>query len=195
MKFSPNNFLTELKNIVPGGLRQNPTAPLPGDGGFNQDYNLGLNGGVFSGSAALSTVNNVPIITSAASQTTVATYGFLVPRDYDENSDQIRVRILARMGGATNTPTLTVASSTTLLGGTVGVAGTSVTSAALSNVEAAYEFDLSGQGLTRDEILSFVITAGAHTTDALQIFAIEIVYASCIVSWKDGLDALGNPLR
>jgi len=195
MKFSPNNFLQNIKNIVPGGLRQNPTAPLPNDGGFNLDYSLGLNGGVFAAGATFTTVNNVPIISSAASNTTIATYGFLVPRDYDENSDQIRVRLLARMGGATNTPTLTVASSTTILGSTVGIAGTSVTSSAITATEAVYEFDLSGQGLTRDEILSFVITAGAHTTDAVQIFAVEVVYASCIVSWRDGLDALGNPLR
>ena len=123
MLFTPDNFLYNVKQIVPGGAKELSTSPQPADGGFNQDYNLGLNGGVFSGSAALSTVNNVPIITSAASQTTVVTYGFLVPRDYDENADQIRVRILARMGGTTNTPTLTVASSTTLLGSTVGVAG------------------------------------------------------------------------
>lgn len=195
MHFSPNNFLYLVKQLVTGGLKPDATGPLPADGGFYLDYQVALGSGINSTGATIISVNNVPILSSAASNTLITDIGFLVPRDYDEASDQIKVRLLARSGGTTNTPTLTVASSTTQLGSTVGVAGTSVVSAAITAVEAAYEFDLSGQGLTRDSILNFTVTASAHTTDTVQIFGIEVVYASCLVSWKDGFDALGNPLR
>lgn len=195
MHLSPNNFLYLIKQTVTGGLAPNTTGPLPADGGFNLDAVLSLAPDVPGASATVVNVNNTPVLSSAASQTTIGTWSFPIGRDYDEAGDQIRVRLLARSAGATNTPTLTVNSFITALGGTVGVAGTIVVGTAITATEAAYEFNLSGQGLVRDSVLSFNVVAGAHTTDAVQIFAVEVTYASCLVSFRDGLDALGNPLR
>lgn len=209
MRFTPDNFLYALRQIVTGGGKlSNSTLPAP-DGGFNQDVNVGLNSGPLASGATLTTSNNVPIISSAASSTAllINTNSFIVPRDYDQTTDKVIVRIFAKSAGTTDTPTLTVASSTTVLAGTVGVAAKSITGAAISNKVAVYEYDLSGLGLVRDEILSFTLTSAVHNTDAVQVFAIELVYASTLVAFTDGnltggdptdlagLDALGNPLR
>lgn len=197
MKFSLNNFLYAIKQIVTGGgfAVNSGNTLTSADGGFNQDYNLGLNSGVpASSTVTYTTSSNVPVLQAAAATTTVGTFGFLVPRDYDQATDKLIVRILAKMAGATDAPTLTVAPKVNPL----GVAQTtpaSVVSAALSTTERAFEFNLSGNGLARDAIVSFTLTAGAHTTDALLIYAIEVVYASCIVSYIDDVDALGIPLR
>jgi hypothetical protein len=206
MKFGPQNFLFGVKNIVPGS--DSPLATggaVPADGGFLLDVSMDLNDGVFAGSTiTYTTASTVPIISAAAATTLITTYGFQIPRDYDETSDKVVVRILARDAGTTNTPTLTVASSTTIMNATGAMAAgvvignpgvTAPVSAALSSTLTEYEFDLSGQGLTRDSILSFTITASAHTTDAVQIFAVGLVYASCLVSWRDAVDVLNHPLR
>lgn len=196
MKFALNNFLFALKNIVTGSNKPAATGGVPGvDGGFNLDVTLDLGDVVLGSGTTYTTTSNVPLLSNAASNTSIGTFSQAIPRDYDEASDKFLVRIIAKSAGATNSPTITVASSTTILGGTVGVAGTSVVSAATTSLLAVYEFDLSGQGLLRDTILSGTITIGAHTTDAFQVFAIEFVYSSCVVSYKDTTDALGNPLR
>ena len=206
MKYGPYNFLFGIKNLVPGS--DTPVATggaVPADGGFLLDVSMDLNDGVFAGSTiTYTTASTVPIISAAAATTLITTYGWQVPRDYDETTDYVVVRVLARDAGTTNTPTLTVASSTTIMNSTgilaagvaIGATGfTAPVSAALSSTLTEYEFPLSGQGLVRDSILSFTITASAHTTDAVQIFAVDLVYASCLVSWRDAVDVLNHPLR
>lgn len=198
MKYGPQNFLYGIKQLVSGSNKPAATGGVPGvDGGFNQDYMLDNGDVVLGTGTTYTTTSNVPILSNAASSTnlTVGTFSYLIPRDYDQASDKLLIRIVAKSAGGTDTPKITVASSTSALGGTVGVAGTSVTSASTSSTLAVYEFDLSGQGLVRDTILSAVITLATHNTDAFQVFFIEIVYASNLVAYTDGVDALGNPLR
>lgn len=196
MKLSLNNFLIGIKQIVTGSNRPALVGGVPGaDGGFNLDVTYDLGDVVLGSGTTFTTTSNVPLLSNAASNTSIGTITQLIPRDYDEASDKFLVRVIAKSAGGTNSPTITIASSTTVLGGTVGVTGSTVVSGATSSTLTAYEFDLSGQGLVRDAILSATITIGAHTTDAFQVFAIEIVYSSCVVSYKDTTDALGNPLR
>lgn len=205
MKFSPNNYLYMVKQLVTGSDVPVLTGgSVPADGGYLVDQPFMLNNGVLAASTiTYTTASTVPLISAAAATTNIGVWSMQIPRDYDQTSDKFIVRILARSAGATNTPTLTVASSTTIMNSTgaiasgvaIGAPGTSVTSAALSTTLTEYEFDLSGQGLTRDSILSFNLAASAHTTDAVQVFAIAAVYASCQVSWLDAVDVLNHPLR
>lgn len=195
MKFSLNNFLYALKQIVTGSNAVN-AGGLPGvDGGYNEDVTLDLLDVTLGSGTTAVTVSNTQALSNAATNTSFGNISYLIPRDYDEASDKLLVRLIARTAGTTDFPTLTVASSTSVLGGTVGVAGTSKTSAVVTSSTAVYEFNLSGQGLKRDTNLALLMTMGAHTTDAIQLFAVQIVYASTIVSFIDGNDAVGNPLR
>jgi len=205
MRFSCDNFLYALKQIVTGGGKlSNSTLQAP-DGGYNKDEQLDVTDAVLGTGTTTGLVSNMVALTTAASSTTVGTWQYQIPRDYDQTTDKLIVRITADSAGTTDTPTLTLTPHTLLPGGT-SVAVTGKVSAAVTNKPAVYEFDFSGNGLVRDQFIAFTLTTGAHTTDAVQTYGVQVVYASCLVAYTDatlgndpadlaGLDALGNPLR
>lgn len=206
MRFSCDNFLYALKQIVTGGGKlSNSTLQAP-DGGFNKDEQLDVTDAVLGTGTTAGLVSNMVALTNAASSTTVGTWQYQIPRDYDQTTDKLIVRVIADSAGTTDTPKLTVTPHTLSLGGTsVAITGIQ-TSSGVSNKPAVFEFDFSGNGLSRDELIAFTLTTAAHTTDAVQVYGFQVVYASCLVAYTDatlgndpadlaGLDALGNPLR
>lgn len=206
MRFTPDNFLYALKQIVTGGGKlSNSTLQAP-DGGFNRDEQLDVTDAVLGTGTTAGLVSNMVALTTAASSTTVGTWQYQIPRDYDQTTDKLIVRVIADSAGTTDTPKLTVTPHTLVLGGTP-VAITGITSSTgVSNVPQVFEFDFSGNGLVRDELFALTLTTAAHTTDAVQTYSIEIVYASTLVAFLDetlgndpsdlaALDAVGNPLR
>lgn len=212
MLMTPETFLSHIKNLVVGSNKAAKTNGAQGsDGGFNQDYSIALSD-VVPATASTTLVTDAAglhALKSLHSQTTIGTAGFVVPRDYDQNTDKFILRITAAMGGTTDTPVVSVTSSTQAVGAnqsTYGAiaAGTIGSTSALNNVISIYEVDLSNQGLVRDTIVALKLTAGAHTTDDLFIYNLEIVYASCLVGFQEafntagksvGYDAVGNPIR
>lgn len=215
MKFTPNNFLQFVKQIVCGGgaATSGSTLKAP-DNGFNLDVDLGLgNASLGSGTTMTTDSGGLHILSEAASSTalTIGTWGFIVPRDYDQVSDIFKIRVVAKMAGATDTPALTIATSTAAsstsqvgLSGLVysstiaaNTAGSTATTSALSATAAIYEADLSAQKLTRDTLVTVKLTSAVHNTDAVQILAVQMVYQSCLVAWGDiyDRDVLGNYLR
>lgn len=213
MLFNKDNFLEFVKDIVVGTNKPKTTGgATPADGGFNQDAAVSV--GDLAPATASTTVTTdaagLRAIKSLHGQTTIGTFGFLVPRDYDQNTDKLIVRLVMAMSGNTDTPVVSVTSSTqsptSASSSTYGAiaAGTVGSTSALSSTITVYEVDMSNQSLVRDEIVALKLTAGAHTTDDLFIYAIELVYASCLVAFQEafngagtkvGYDALGNPLR
>lgn len=214
MKLSPNNFLQNIKNLVTGGGFQKDGVNPTNDAGFKVDHND------FMGSALL--VTNVtyiadgdgyPVVNiSNAAGTVGTTIPFWVPRDYDEATDEIVFRVVANMGGATDTPTLTISGSKETLvttnGSTFnataaltitsvdGVAG--AVSTALSATRTRHDAIIRGGGLKRDTLVFLKIVTGAHTTDAIQIAALGVVYRSTLVSYNetDGINpSVGSSLR
>lgn len=218
MRFTPDNFLRLVKDVVTGTNSpvSNGSQGVQGaDGGFNLDVRLDL-GDMALGSTSIITVdgNGTPVLQTGVSSTqgstnTFGTISFQVPRDYDQNSDHLILRLVADSNGTTDTPTITVAASTVSLTSTgstyaAPVAATSSTTAALNNTPTIYEIDLSGNKLVRDTLVTAKITTSNHNTDKANLYAMELVYASCLIAFVDemttagkavGYDVLGNPLR
>lgn len=129
---------------------------------------------------------------------TVGTIVWTVPRDYDEATDQLTVRVLASQLASSTDNDVQLDSSTYIK--TAGTAlGSDVSPVAPSTVldteEKWVEFDLGGLGLSRDDVVNFVLkTNGANDTDTEEVLIhdIEFVYRSCLVSYHE-LDADGNP--
>lgn len=130
---------------------------------------------------------------------TVGTLQIKIPRNYDEATDILHVRVLASQ--------LTVSTDNDVqLDATVykkrpGVAlsadlNPTIPSTILSASEQWIRFDLSGNSLKRDDIVYFnLITDGHNDTDGEEVLIhdIEVIYPSCIVSYDEKtLVAMGN---
>lgn len=115
----------------------------------------------------------------SSSQTAAGDLTFMVPRDYDKSKDYMAVRFLASSGGDTNTPTI----DATLFRKRAETALSSDLdpdiSAAVNNstTDAGWvEVVASGLDLDPGDAITWVFTTSAHTTDALDIYAVEVVY-------------------
>ena len=136
---------------------------------------------------------------------TVGNIVFPIPRDYDEATDEFRLRLLVSQ--LTLSVDNDVKIDVELYRKRAGVALTAdlapsfTADAAVPNLLVAeqwIEFNLSGLGLLRDDAVTIeVITNGNNDTNGeeVQIHAVELVYRSTLVSYDDENDAQGNPLR
>lgn len=202
-KLDAYNFLSQIKNLVTGGGRLKDGVMPQQDAGYVVDRpNLVAESILVSGVTYIADSNGFPVLNAAASNTAVAVVPFMVPRDYDEATDTMTLNIVAHMGGATDTPTLTVAGKKQVIGSApaslVAPTGVSLTTAALSATATLYTIALRGNGLLRNTLVEITITSGAHTTDAIQVLDIHFDYRSTLVSYNetDGVNAEhGNPLR
>ena len=125
----------------------------------------------------------------ANNQTDLGSLTFQVPRDYDKSVDKLYVRFLAQSAGATNTPTIDatlfqkkeVTAISADLGPTIsGATNTSTAKADYVEVKA------EGLGLVPGAAVTFFFTTSAHATDALNIYALEVVYYSDLVYYEGG---------
>lgn len=220
MRFSESNILYGLKQLVTG--RNGDDTPvagglLPGtssttlsstqsaDGGIKKDNILPLSGIVIltSGTALkLSTITNytaVPAVETAATDTSIGYVSFLVPRDYDEASDHLTLRIAVMLAAADVGITLTGTANVTVPG-SVPSAKTAVTAtvpfattlAALGTTEQIVDINLSGYGLKRDNVVSVLLAYVGTTSGVADIFGLHIHFDSTIVSYND-TDATDNP--
>jgi hypothetical protein len=127
---------------------------------------------------------NIRVLNAAAGSTTIGYLTYPIPRDYDEATDKFAVRMLMNMTGATDTPQQTV----TLYDkrpGSAATAGTASTDGSnLSATESWHQFNFNGLGLKRDDVVTIKIVSGAHTTDSIQIYGIEVTYLSTLVSYN-----------
>lgn len=112
-----------------------------------------------------------------------------VPRDYDEGTDVLHARVLASQLTVSTDNDVELDSELY-----VKVPGSALASDAnptapgtvLSTTEQWIEFDLSGNSLTRDNVVIWeLITNGANDTagEEILIHAVEFVYASTLVSY------------
>jgi hypothetical protein len=149
---------------------------------------------------------NLLVQSFPASTTSLGSFSIVVPRDYDEATDTFALKLAAASAGATNTPGITATVYRKRPGAAIATVATSVaakvpgvtTAAALTTASQVLEINLSTFGLQRDDALTIVLTADAHTTDAVLIYSIEPVYRSTLVSYDqtDGTSNFnGNSLR
>ena len=118
----------------------------------------------------------------AANQTYLGTLQFVIPEDYDESKNELRLRFLCNSAGTTNAPTL----AATLYVKRAGVAlatKTQKTSAAISKTSATTgaawtEINLDSLSLLPGDSIFAVMVTAAHTTDAVSVYALELYYRS-----------------
>lgn len=223
MKYTPNNFLELCKQIVVGGgfAVNSGSTMLAYDGGFYHDVNNTIGDLIPSAStAAITTEETNAVVWKIANGTTpTLTLAFRVPRDYDENTDYINIRVIAnKVAAGADVPTLGCGLYIKQLGAALGSStapnatyvGISIPKVTLIATTQVQEFNFANKGLIRDSMAYFVLTVAGNTTGGqeVQIFDMQVVYASCLVAFGDPAaltgnspsdlsanDALGFPLR
>ncbi len=179
----------------------------------NTDLQTALNN--LSGFSTTSETNSVALKIPAGT-TNWGQILFTIPRDYDEATDRLVLRLFAaQLSIATDTnDSLQVTSYIKLIGkalgsnnGTVkGTAPFSTTTLVLSTTEQVVEFNLSGYGLKRDAVITVDLATNGNNVTAgneIIVYGGGWSYDSCLVSYNetdnlgvDGtLSAEGNPLR
>lgn len=184
MLFNPSNFLRLVKSLVVGGGFLKDGINTSDDAGFLKDFVIPVGAGALAAGATVGTdANAQPRISVAATNTGIVTYGFVVPREYDESTDEFTVRFWALSGGATDTPTITV---TPRVGNVVAAptAITAVTTAAVGATATLYEVTFRRAGLVRNSLLTLTFTSAAHGTDALLFYGVHITIRSTLVSYN-----------
>lgn len=131
---------------------------------------------------------------------TIGFISFKVPHDYDEATDELRLRVLASQLSVSTDDDVELDAEVYIktpgsaLGADVGPAKPGTV---LSTTEQYVEFDFSSLGLSADDVVQIkIITNGANDTNGEEILlhAVELKYRSTLVSY-DAEDASGNPLR
>lgn len=220
MLFDPSNFLTHVRNVVTGGGRDSSGYPKV-DSGFFVDTPMPLSALELNTTSVVDTsdagASADPVIESgaymAADETnarvihvdeavdTIFHLTVPVPRDYDEATDTMVVRVMASMVSVSTDTDVELDSEMY-----VKVAGAALSAdkdptapgTVLSATEQWVEFDLSGNALVRDAVVTFkLITNGANDTNGEEVLihAVEVAHRSCLVSYDDEDDAEGNCLR
>lgn len=225
MIFNAENFLYAIKNLVVGRGVGVGNGSVPADGGFKQDVGVSLGDLALGSTSVLTTdANGLRMISTGVSSTqgstnTFGTFNWVVPRDYDQNTDFFLIRAVLAMSGNTDTPTVTAVSSTLLPAGTMSssdslnttatltagstVNGSTVTaitagvvtvSSTMSSTQSIFEFPMSGLGLIRDTEVVVKLSTGVHNTDKAELYALEIVYASALVGFKESVNTAGKAI-
>jgi hypothetical protein len=141
--------------------------------------------------ATVPTIANVETnaigIVAAASGTASGSFTFIVPKDYDKVNDELKINVVANSAGNTDSPTLTATAYrkrtlTALTAALTAVASSAVPkSASPAAIADERTIDLSGNSLLPGDVLTINLVAGAHTTDALNIYSVEMQYKGDIV--------------
>lgn len=141
---------------------------------------------------------NLLVQSFAAGTTAAGSFSIVVPRDYDENTDTLAVKVAAAMAGSSDTTTgISVTVYRKRPGASIATVATAVegklsgisTGADLTTASQVLSFNISRFGLQRDDALTFVFTAQAHATDALLVYSVEPVYRSTLVSYDETDDS------
>jgi len=122
---------------------------------------------------------------------TIGNIVWAVPRDYDEATDELKLRVLASM--ETKSTDTDVQLDSEFYIKSPGVALTadqnpSAPGTVLSTTEQWVEINLSRKGLQRDDvaIIELITNSGNNTAaEEVLIHAVELVYRSCLVSYDE----------
>jgi hypothetical protein len=146
---------------------------------------------------------NALVMQWAATKVVAAGINFYLPRDYDQTADELRVRVFAQMGGATDTPTLALSAfrkrlATALTAdqgpftGKAESPGVSPLTAAqarrrssLSNTLKVAEFDISKKSCQPGDLFTLTLTPAAHGTDALNVYGIAVMFRTTLALYTE----------
>jgi len=185
MGLNPATFLSRLNAVITGnGIRKSVPIPL---GTLLDHTGASLTATLTEiGNDLLDTDSKQLVTFVDDDQNTLCMFNFLVPQDYDEGLDKLRIRALMSMdGGATDTVYLDAEIYQKRAGAAASAdldptaCATAIASAVAS--AAWYEVNADGNSLQGGDALTILLKTGDHTTDAIHIYGIEVVYAGDIV--------------
>ena len=123
-----------------------------------------------------------------SSLTALGTLTFQIPRDYDESVDKLDLRFLVNSAGDTNTPTIDASMYRKRAGAALSSDIDPTISAAVNTntVKAGWvEVRSHGDGWQAGDAVTVILASSAHTTDALNMYGLEVVYASDLAYFED----------
>jgi len=175
------NFLKKLEGLVTGdGFKRVREIPL-------QTFFLHSSGAPLTTTLTTNPgfdkfETNLTGLTWAAGKVVKAGLTFVVPDDYDETSDKLKLKLKALSAGSTDTPKL---DAEAYIDDTPATDIDPTISAALSSSAAWVEIDFSGNSLAAGDILTIGIFPEAHGTDAVEVYGAKWEYASDLVFYDD----------
>lgn len=190
MLMGPDTFLSHSKSMIMGGGRD-PAGNRRHSGGFLVDVPIPLSAVELGTNVAFAAdETNARVLHVTETNDTVFYLTQPIPRDYDEETDWLKVHVLASQLSVTVDNDVELDSQTYIkvagaaLGADVSPAPPGTV---LSTTEQWITFDLGQNGLTREDVLNFVLlTNGANDTTAEEVLihAVYVEYASCLVSYS-----------
>lgn len=181
MSMNPAHFLKNLERLIGGhgfkrviqGINLNT---------LRDDAGIILTASTEPSREALETLFDGVVV--SASQTDLGRLVFQIPRDYDESVDKLDIRFLANSAGDTNTPTIDCIMYRKRAEAAISADIDPTISAAVNNNTAKADWvEVRSHGdkwLAGDAVCCEFATS-AHTTDALHVYGLEVVYASTLV--------------
>ena len=110
-----------------------------------------------------------------------------LPESYSASGDKCELRLLAQMGGSTDTPAIDAAVYRKRAGAALSADLDPTISADLSSAAAYVTIDISGNSCQGGDILVIKLTPEAHGTDAINVYGAELLYSSCLVPYDKTL--------
>jgi hypothetical protein len=148
-------------------------------------------------------VSSVPVISITAGTTQpIGTFSFPIPRDYDEASDHLNIRLAIELSNAADIGAVSVSGVATVQPIATGVASTKTlvngtlpfqtTTFLVTTTETVVDLNFSGYGLKRDDVISIAIALVGTNADPVYVYFVEKSYDSTIVSYNE-TDTTDNP--
>lgn len=179
MSITGGTALSQLNSIVPGlGFKKAQDITI-----LARDTNgAPLTNATTPPIAAVET--NALAIVQAAATTFLCELVWMVPRDYDQVKDELRLRFLTNSAGDVDVPTLDASVYSKRAATALTADLDPVISAAVPNntTKAAWrEINIDSQSLQPGDVLTIKVDSSAHGTDALNIYTIEMEFRSTLV--------------
>lgn len=183
MGLNPATFCKRLEGIITGsGFRR----VIPGIGieSLRDSDGTILTGSTEPKRASLET--NFEGIQSTAGQTDLGTLQFVIPRDYDESCDELKIRFLAQSAG-TDTPTIDAALYRKREGVAISSDLNPTISGAINSATALadwVEIECSDLSLKAGDAIHVDLTLSTHGSHAANIYGLEVWYRSDLVFFE-----------
>ena len=180
MSMNPAVFLKNLERIITGqGFKR--IIPGIGIGSLRESGGLILTAGTDPKRASFETVFEG--VASAAAATTLGSLQFVIPRDYDETVDKLKIRFLAQSAG-TDVPTIDAAMYRKREGVAISSDLDPTISGAINTATALadwVEINCDGLGMHAGDAVHLDFTVSAHTSHDANVYGLEVEYHSDLV--------------